>query len=1075
MNFFYKIILISTIILTTLTRTFSQEIIVDFVLLDSLMKEVPNNTVLKIISDYHKYATAKKDTAILIKTLDYYAKYFEIDTLNNAEKKFLLQKISLLKKYSHYHPKDTFLLYDLYNTYKRLAIFYEKQTEVYTAIEIYYRMLFISQNLKDKKFEARTYRLIGGAYHYINIYIKALDYYYKSIIIAREAGDSSLVFENMLLTGTVNYITGSYAEAIQVLYAALYIAEYLDDNYLKSLVYNQIARIFFDLEYYSKASEFTEKSLEIIENNNFQTDLNSNGVTYLFCGKNYYELGDYKNALICYEKAMQIFLYTNNRNFLSDVYSNLGQLFSKTGDYKQAEEYFAKAFLIRKKIGIEIDIAESYLAFGIHYKNKKDYVSAKFNLINCYKLSKKINNLQYLKVSSQALYEIYKLENNYTEALKYLESFKSTSDSIFKQNSMLYVEKIEVEQQYKLNRIELEKRIDVMDKANIKTKIYIILLSIFLFTSLMFVIFFIHKSIITSKQQNLIEKQKQIIFKQYERFKNLSLVASHTNNSIFIMDNQGKISWVNEALLNLYNTNNNAIFQEQNADFKKLTHYKNPQEIFDVCITKRKPFMYISEILHDEKKMWIQTQISPIIENDIVTGLIGIETDITQIKKAEREIEKQKKDIEYKNKLMEIYNQELKQQKESIVAQNEELRQQQEELKTHTELLQAYNLELQRLSVVASETDNVIYIFDLTGKLLWINNAFTKHTGFTFEEFIERNGDNILSASTFPDIGYYFYVCVEQKKSVKYVSEFTTKYGKRLWVQTTLSPIMDKDSNVKEIIAVDSDITEIKEAEQKISIQNHEIKSSLEYAGRIQKSVLPLPIFIEAVFENYFVFNRPRDIVSGDFYFLNYINDKAIIALADSTGHGIPGAFMSLLGTMAFKIVMSKINFFEPNIILKMLNSEMIRLLHQRGAKNETADSIDIAICSIDLKNKRLDFAGANIPLYIVRKNETNEVVVQRIKPSKVTIGYDQLSKPFTVHSLVLNKGDKVYMSSDGLVDQFGGKHNKKLKRIGFIDLLKNVYNIETNQQEEYFENFLKEWTGPNEQIDDILVLGFEM
>ncbi|MBN2892143.1 MAG: tetratricopeptide repeat protein [Bacteroidales bacterium] len=1069
-----KIAYIFLLFIASSITVFSQQKEFNFEIVDSLLQNSSDNSVLPILDEFLQFAQKTNDTVALIKIYDSYARFFEKDTTNDNEKKFLLQKIVYLKKISHYHEDDTSFLYELYKTYNRLALFYESEKEVYTAIDIYYRMLFISQDLSDLKLEANTNRLIGSAYHYLASYNKAISYYEKSLSLARKTGDSSIVFENLFLIGVVYYSSGNYSEAITSLYSALYVAEYLNNSSYKTLSYTEIAKIFFDLGFYEKASEFTNKSLELISINDVNNDIAGNGITYLFCGRNYFEMKDYEKAIECYEKALQIFNYLGNKNFLADVFSGLGQLYTETGEYDLADEYLTKSLLVRKKLGIQADLIDSYVAFGKYFMKLNDNTLAKYYLINAYKLATTLNNLKFIKESSVALYEINKIDGNYQEALLYLEAFKNSSDSIIKQNSFIYVEKIEIEQQYKRYNDEMVQKLEYLNSSKTRLILFIAFLSVALVLIVILSIFFIRKSKIASHQKNLIEKQKQIILKQYERYKMLALVASHTNNSIFIMDVDGKVVWVNDALLNIYQTSYYEIFEINKADFKKLTSFENFDEIFNVCVENLKPYQYVIETFINGKKLWIQTEISPIIEGGVVTNLIGIETEITKIKKAEHEIEKQKKDIEYKNKLMEIYNQELKQQKEAIVTQNEELRQQQEELQAHTDLLKAYNIELQRLSVAASETDNVIYIFDLSGKLLWINNAFTKHTGYTFEDFIEANGDNILRASTFPDIAYYFFVCVEQKKSVRYISEFTTRFGKQIWVQTTLTPILEKDGQVKEIVAVDSDITDVKEAERKISSQNQEIKSSVEYAGRIQKSVLPLPVFVEAIFEKYFIFNKPRDIVSGDFYFVHYFNEKAVLALADSTGHGIPGAFMSLLGTMAFKIVMSKVQLLDPNIILKMLNNEMIKLLHQRGGKDEASDSIDVALCVFDFDKKLVEYAGANIPLYIVRPNEAEDIVVQRIKPSKVTIGYDKLSEPFTVHSFHLNKGDRIYMSSDGFSDQFGGQENKKLKRRSFMDLLRTLYPTPYYQQDEAFEMYLKEWMGPNEQVDDILVIGIE-
>ena len=148
----------------------------DFVKVDSLIEHNYNISILDILNDYQNYAINKKDTLALINTYDLFAKYFEKDTANNNEKKFLLQKIQYLKKYSHYHKIDITLQYNLYNTYQRLAYFYEQENEFYVAIDINFRMLSIAQYINDKKLESETNRIIGTEFHYLNKFSKAISY-----------------------------------------------------------------------------------------------------------------------------------------------------------------------------------------------------------------------------------------------------------------------------------------------------------------------------------------------------------------------------------------------------------------------------------------------------------------------------------------------------------------------------------------------------------------------------------------------------------------------------------------------------------------------------------------------------------------------------------------------------------------------------------------------------------------------------------------------------------------------------------------------------------------------------------
>lgn len=1021
----------------------------------------------------YKQAIIQHDTPLILECFDFYIKIFGQDSVNYNEKNFLIKKIALLKAINLQHPKDSSNINKLLSTYEKLAEFYLKTYEKNTAIEIYYRMLFLAQNLENKSKEINTYNLLARVYQKELNYKKSNSFLSKALSESQNIGDSVLVYQSYMNLGDLNFQFGFFSEALTNYYAALYISEFLESHFFENRAYYNIAKIFYNLDYFEKSLEYLSKALSLKYNQN-EKNISSEDIAknYLFAGENYLQLSDPKKALVYFIKAQNSLKNSKNFYLIAEKNTFLGITYIELNNLQSAKKYLLKAIILQRKISDKDGLNKSNYALGKYNLQIKNNSTAKYYLIKSFKYSKEHHDYIILKESSYLLYQIFKKENNYSKSLEYLEENSIAYSFIAKQNMSISVERIEVEHNYKKNTAIANQKVETLNTEKQKLKLLLFILVVALVFIFLLAVFFFRKNAIIDRQKNLIEKQKQIILKQYDRFKLLSLVASHTDNSIFIMDTKGKILWINDSLLKLYNRSHYEIYTQNDGDFKKLAQY-DFNKINQACNVEKKSITYVTDYFVQNQQIWVQTTITPIIENNEVTKLIGIESEITSLKKAQIEIQTQTKDIEFKNKLLEIYNLELKQQKESITAQNEELHQQQEELQSHMELLEEYNNKLHRLSVVASETDNVIYIFDITGKLIWVNEAFTKHTGYSFQEYKEQIGENIIAASSVPDIDYYFFSCIEQNKSVTYISEFSTKYKKKLWLQTTLSPIKNEEGEIVEIVAIDTDITETKNAEQKILQQNQEIKSSLEYAGLIQRSVMPLPIFIDAIFEKNFVFNRPRDIVSGDFFFVHYHNDVSILAIADCTGHGIPGAFMSLLGTMAMRIVVSRTKSYNPNILLNMLNGEIIKLLHQRGRKNETIDSIDMALCVFDLKNDILDYSGANIPLYLARKLE-DKYSINRIKPTKATIGYDSLKEQFTVHSFKLNKGDRLYMSSDGLGDQFGGIQNKKLKRKGFVEMLEFINSIPFNQQNEALENFLDRWMGSIDQIDDMMFIGIE-
>lgn len=258
----------------------------------------------------------------------------------------------------------------------------------------------------------------------------------------------------------------------------------------------------------------------------------------------------------------------------------------------------------------------------------------------------------------------------------------------------------------------------------------------------------------------------------------------------------------------------------------------------------------------------------------------------------------------------------------------------------------------------------------------------------------------------------------------------------------------------------------------KIISQNQEIIKSISYALRIQKAVMPSAEKINAILSDYFILLRPRDIVSGDFYWFTEKNGNIIIAIADCTGHGVPGAFMSLLGITLLDEVVSHVESIRPDKILNNLRISVKRALSQVGKEHEAKDGMDIALVVIEKSSNRLFFSGAYNPIYIVRNNQLTE-----FKGDKMPVGIhiSELDS-FTLHTFQLEAGDCLYMFSDGYADQFGGEGNRKFLAKNFKELLIRVSGLPMPAQRQELENTLDQWMGgTHDQVDDILVFGMRV
>ena len=264
---------------------------------------------------------------------------------------------------------------------------------------------------------------------------------------------------------------------------------------------------------------------------------------------------------------------------------------------------------------------------------------------------------------------------------------------------------------------------------------------------------------------------------------------------------------------------------------------------------------------------------------------------------------------------------------------------------------------------------------------------------------------------------------------------------------------------------------EIREQKEQIELKNKEITDSLNYASQIQSAILPPIETLDGVTEEYFVINKPKDIVSGDFYWFSRMGERLIITAADCTGHGVPGAFLSLLGVTYLNEITNKIEYLKASLILNNLRDRVIESLNQQSFNKKRYDGIDLSMAIIDLETMELQFAGANNPIYIIRNGHLTE-----IKGNRMPVGIQSVKiEPFTNHVIEIEKGDKIYMFSDGYIDQFGGEQGKKFLSRNFKLLLSEIAELSLQEQESVLLKTFDLWKGQFEQIDDVLVIGVKI
>ncbi len=302
---------------------------------------------------------------------------------------------------------------------------------------------------------------------------------------------------------------------------------------------------------------------------------------------------------------------------------------------------------------------------------------------------------------------------------------------------------------------------------------------------------------------------------------------------------------------------------------------------------------------------------------------------------------------------------------------------------------------------------------------------------------------------------------------------------KALQSLTEKNKLIDEQNEILET-QVKQRTTELEIQKEQVLEKNKEIIDSINYAKRLQDAIIPPLEAVRTVTQDAFVLFQPKDIVSGDFYWITETttsyedrpnSKRLLLTAADCTGHGVPGAFISIIGLNIFNQTLKERSVNDPAQALDFLNKQVYNTVNKhKGSDDIIRDGMDLAICSINMDSLELEFAGAKNPLYIVRGTELIE-----LKGDKQPIGFSDNVTPFTLQKFQLEKGDMVYASTDGYADQFGGPRGKKFKYKPFKDLLLSIAKETPEQQKNILRQRFEEWKGDLEQLDDVCVVGIRI
>ena len=377
--------------------------------------------------------------------------------------------------------------------------------------------------------------------------------------------------------------------------------------------------------------------------------------------------------------------------------------------------------------------------------------------------------------------------------------------------------------------------------------------------------------------------------------------------------------------------------------------------------------------------------------------------------------------------------------------------------------------------LVLDKLNTLVIIVNSKGEVEYISNSSKALLGFEPDQLL---GDNwwIIPRQN-KDEGFavkekILSIMLHDSYQIEQGFEHALKTSKGLIKWFKWSSALTADDKV---VGIGIDVTEKKKTELRnleinrtLREKNKEITDSISYAKNIQQAILQSDSFLKTNFKDGFVLYQPKDIVSGDYYFFYENEENKYVAAIDCTGHGVPGALMSVIANSLLKEVFYNKALTKPDEILYVLDELLFESLNKNRQGEIRYDGMDISLCAINKKTNVLNFAGAMRPMFIVREGEMTE-----IKGSKYPLGYYFEKKEFTLNTMQLNEFDQIYLTTDGYADQFGGNKNKKLNRKAFKELLLSLSGMNGDEQNSFLEYSLKNWKQDEEQTDDVLVIGF--
>lgn len=502
--------------------------------------------------------------------------------------------------------------------------------------------------------------------------------------------------------------------------------------------------------------------------------------------------------------------------------------------------------------------------------------------------------------------------------------------------------------------------------------------------------------------------------------KRMQLLLENASEVITIYEEDGTVRYISPSVRKILGYSQEEMIGSKNVKHVHADWVEAVSQMFkDLLANPAEPAMIqYTSIRRDGQPIWLEATGNNLLSDPAIQGIIVNSRDITERRRAEME----------------------------------------ERMRT-------------KMQALSENSPDLISRFDKNGNVFYINPVIENYTGKNAEQYVNKKFNEMELPATIEEQWERILLAVSQtNEKLSLEMDFPSLMGQRV-MQVNAIPEFDDKEILESILVVSHDITERKLIELEVQSKNKKITESINYAKRIQGAILPDTRLINRIFPEAFILYKPRDVVSGDFPWFLPMGDDIYIAAVDCTGHGVPGALISLIGYFLLNDIVRSGKISDPGEILDRLDDEVTKTLRQDQDDSKTKDGMDIALCRINLKSNEVSYAGAHRPLYFVQGGELVEIKGERFP---IGGGIFRNQTNFTTTTVKAAPGDSIYFCSDGFPDQFGGPENRKFGPKRLRDMISKYHHYKMHKVNEVFDHEWEEWKGDKKQTDDVILIGIK-